>query len=65
MDLSAKIKALRKHRGLTQWQLAELVHTTQSSICKFESATYGNHNLRTVCRIAKALDASVEIEFKY
>lgn len=54
---------LRVKNGLTQKDLARHVGTTQSVIARIES---GNQNLslRTLTKLAKALDADVRIEIQ-
>ena len=58
-----KIAALRAEAGLTQRQLAKLVGTTASVICRLENADYESHSLAMLQRIAAALDRRVEIHF--
>ena len=55
--------ALRKEAGLTQRQLAELVGTTASVICRLEDADYEGHSLVMLNRIAAAPNRKVEITF--
>lgn len=58
-----QIIALRIQKGLTQKSLARQVGTTQSVIARIEG---GNQNLslRTLGKLAKALDANVRIELQ-
>jgi transcriptional regulator with XRE-family HTH domain len=49
--------------GLTQKELATLVGTTASVICRLEDADYEGHSLAMLRRIAAALDRRVEIRF--
>lgn len=44
-NVARKITALRLQAGLTQRQLAKLVGTTASVICRLESADYEWHSL--------------------
>jgi len=55
----------RQHRraSLTQSQLARLVGTTASVICRLEDADYEGHSLAMLRRIAGALNQRVEIRF--
>jgi hypothetical protein len=48
---------------LTQRQLARLVGTTASVICRLEDADYEGHYLAMLHRIAAALNRRVEIRF--
>nr|MBI3614252.1 helix-turn-helix transcriptional regulator [Nitrospirota bacterium] len=62
-NVARKITALRLRAGLTQRQLAKLVGTTASAICRLENADYEGHSLAMLQRIAEALDQRVEIRF--
>ncbi|MGH7831987.1 MAG: helix-turn-helix transcriptional regulator [Candidatus Binatia bacterium] len=61
--VARKIAALRIQAGLTQRQLAQLVGTTASVICRLEDADYEGHSLVMLNRIAAALNRRVEIRF--
>lgn len=58
-----KIRNLRAKAGLSQRELAKLVGTTASVICRLEDADYEGHSLAMLNRIAAALDKRVEIRF--
>ena len=62
-NVARKITALRIQAGLTQRQLAKLVGTTASVICRLENADYEGHSLAMLNRIAAALNQRVEIRF--
>ncbi len=62
-DIARKIYDLRTAAGLTQRQLAKLVNTTASVICRLEDADYEGHSLAMLNRIAAALNKRVKIEF--
>jgi ribosome-binding protein aMBF1 (putative translation factor) len=62
-DVARKIHALREKAGLTQHELANLIGTTASVICRLEDADYEGHSLSMLRRIAAALDKRVEIRF--
>lgn len=62
-SVARKLTALRLRAGLTQRQLAKLVGTTASAICRLESADYEGHSLAMLNRIAAALDQRVELRF--
>jgi transcriptional regulator with XRE-family HTH domain len=63
-EVARKIYELREKSGLTQRQLAQLVGTTASVICRLEDADYEGHSLAMLNRIAAALNRRVEIAFK-
>lgn len=62
-EIARKILELRTAAGLTQTQLARLVHTAASVICRLEDADYEGHSLAMLRRIAGALNQRVEIRF--
>ena len=62
-EIARKIQALRTKAGLTQAQLAKLVGTTASVICRLEDSDYEGHSVAMLRRIATALDRRVEIRF--
>ena len=57
MGLNIKIARIRK--GLTQKQLAEQIGASRISITGLESGKFLNPTLRTLKKIAKALDVSI------
>ncbi len=61
--IARQIYELREAAGLTQRDLAALVGTTASVICRLEDADYQGHSLAMLRRIAGALDKRVEIRF--
>jgi ribosome-binding protein aMBF1 (putative translation factor) len=61
--IARQICTLREKAGLTQRELARLVGTTASVICRLEDADYEGHSLAMLRRIAGALDKRVEIRF--
>jgi len=62
-EIARKIYDLRTAAGLTQRQLAKLVGTTASVICRLEDADYEGHSFSMLNRIAAALNKRVKIEF--
>lgn len=62
-DVARKIFALRNEAGISQRELAKLVGTTASVICRLEDADYVGHSLAMLRRIAAALHKRVEIRF--
>ena len=58
-----KIYQLRIKAELSQRDLAKLINTTASVICRLEDADYQGHSLAMLHRIAEALDREVEINF--
>ena len=62
-DIARKIHGLRTASGLTQRELAKLIGTTASVICRLEDADYEGHSLAMLNRIAAALNKREKIEF--
>lgn len=62
-EVGRTIYTLRTRAGLTQRQLAKLVGTTASVICRLEDADYAGHSLAMLRRIAAALDRRLEVRF--
>lgn len=62
-EIARKIYELRTSAGLTQAQLAKLIGTTASVICRLEDADYEGHSLAMLRRIGAALNQRVEVRF--
>lgn len=60
--LAATLIEARSRAGLTQGELAERMHTTQSAVARFE----GGHipTIRTLEKIAKATNSRLKISFE-
>lgn len=56
--IGQKIKELRLKKGLTQTGLAELIGTTQVSVCRWENGTH-TAQFCNVHKIAKALKVNI------
>lgn len=62
-EIARRIYELRTAAGLTQGELAKLIGTTASVICRLEDADYEGHSLGMLRRIGAALNQRVEIRF--
>ncbi len=62
-DIARQIYDLRTKAGLSQRQLAELVGTQASAICRLEDADYHGHSLFMLQKIALALNKRVQVRF--
>ena len=62
-EIAQAIYDLRTQAGFTQRQLATLVGTSASAICRLEDADYEGHSLAMLRRIAAALGQQVELRF--
>jgi len=64
-SLRKKLIALRQKAGLTQEQLAEVLHTKKSNISRLENASSpSSPKLSTIEQYAEAVGYDVEIKFK-
>jgi ribosome-binding protein aMBF1 (putative translation factor) len=61
--IARQIRAFREKAGLSQRELARLVGTTASVICRLEDADYEGHSLAMLRRIAGALNRRIEVRF--
>lgn len=61
--VAEEIVAARERRGMTQHQLANAVGTSQSAIARVEDSDYDGHSLRTILKIAAALNLRVIVNF--
>ena len=59
MDLNEKLQQLRKQKGLTQEELAEVLYVSRTAISKWESGR-GYPNIDSLKCIAKYFDVSVD-----
>ena len=62
-EIARKIRELRTATSLTQTQLAKLIGTTASVICRLEDADCEGHSLAMLRRIGTALNQRVQIRF--
>ncbi|MDJ0900279.1 MAG: helix-turn-helix transcriptional regulator [Xenococcus sp. MO_188.B8] len=63
-DLRKKLIALRKEAGLTQEELAEILHTQKSNISRLENVNSSSSpKLSTIEEYAQAVGYKVEINF--
>lgn len=58
--LSKNIKKYRKIKGLSQDKLAKSADVTYNTLIKIESGANKNPTLKTLQKLAKALDAGIE-----
>jgi len=63
-DVALQITALRQQAGLSQKELAKLLHTSQQQISRLESAGYEGHSLSMLRRVADALHSRVRVIFE-
>ena len=63
-EFTCQLKQYRLARGLTQEQLAELVHVRRETIMRLEKAQY-NPSLRLAVDISRAVGAPIEEIFLF
>jgi DNA-binding XRE family transcriptional regulator len=63
MEVGRMLCELRIKAELSQRELARLVGTTASAICRLEDADYDGHSLAMLRRIATALNKRLELRF--
>jgi DNA-binding XRE family transcriptional regulator len=62
LDIAVALTALRKEEGLSQKQLAELVHKPQSTIARIENGTL-NPSYQVLSDIAHGVGRRLEVNF--
>jgi ribosome-binding protein aMBF1 (putative translation factor) len=63
-QIACLIRESREAAGLTQAQLAALIHTKQSVISRVEDADYGGHSLTMLQKIATSLNKILVLNFE-
>jgi len=58
--LSENIKNTRKKKGLSQDKLAKLADVTLTTLVKLESGVNDNPTIKTISKVAKALNVSID-----
>ncbi len=62
--IATQIKVLREQREMTQAALAEKLKMTQSQVARMESVNNSGWQIRTLKRVAKALDLMLVVKFE-
>jgi transcriptional regulator with XRE-family HTH domain len=62
--IAMQIRSIREQREMTQKQLAEVLHTTQTAISRLENANYSGRSISTLKEVAKALDCRLKVSFE-
>jgi transcriptional regulator with XRE-family HTH domain len=63
-DVAMQIAALRDKAGLSQKELARKLKTSQQQVSRLESPSYEGHSLSMLRRVARALNAEVNVVFE-
>lgn len=64
LRIAVTIARMREEKGLTQKELAKRIKTTQSVISRLESSGYENYSVKTLKKIAAALQCELVIDLK-
>lgn len=63
-QIAEEVYDARRRRGMTQATLATLIGTSQSAIARVEDADYDGHSIKTIAKIAVALELAVAVKFR-
>jgi transcriptional regulator with XRE-family HTH domain len=63
-SIATQLVVLREQRRLTQEQLAQKIGTRQAGISRIENVNYSAWNIRTLKKIAFALDVRLKVSFE-
>ncbi|HTV48300.1 MAG TPA: helix-turn-helix transcriptional regulator [Phycisphaerae bacterium] len=62
-EVSQQIRKLRSAAKLSQRELAAMIGTKASVVCRMENANYDGHSVSMLRRIAEAFGRHVEVHF--
>ncbi len=62
-ELAIQIARLRVRKHVSQKRLAMLLHTSQQTVSRFEDPQNTSYSLRTLVKLAHALDKKLKVEF--
>jgi transcriptional regulator with XRE-family HTH domain len=62
--IALEITSFRERAGLTQSQLAERAHTSQSAIARLESEDYHGYSIKTLRKIAEVLEVELVVSLR-
>lgn len=63
-QIAEEVYDARRRRRMTQAALAKLIGTSQSAIARVEDADYDGHSIKTIAKIAVALELTVAVKFR-
>jgi ribosome-binding protein aMBF1 (putative translation factor) len=61
LDVALRLADLRRQRGLTQAQVAEMLGTKQQNISRLENPAYRGHTLSMLSRYARVLGGELRV----
>lgn len=62
-SLAIQTAKIRQKKGITQEELAKRLHTTQQTVSRLEDIHNKSYSLKTLIRLARALDKGLKVEF--
>jgi len=62
-SLAVQAAKIREKKGMTQIELAKKLHTTQQTVSRLEDVHNKSYSLKTLIKLAKALDKRLRVEF--
>jgi len=62
-SLAIQTAKIRQEKGITQEELAKRLHTTQQTVSRLEDIHNKSYSLKTLIRLARALDKGLKVEF--
>ena len=62
-SIAIQIAKIRQKNHLTQKELAELLDTTQQTVSRLEDKSDRRYTLRTLIKLARALNKCLEVRF--
>lgn len=62
-SLAVQTAKIRQEKGITQEELAKRLHTTQQTVSRLEDIHNKSYSLKTLIRLARALDKGLKVEF--
>ena len=62
-SLAIQTANIRQEKGITQGELAKRLHTTQQTVSRLENIHNKSYSLKTLIRLARALDKGLKVEF--
>ena len=62
-SLAIQTAKIRQEKGITQEELAKRLHTTQQTVSRLEDIHNKSYSLKTLIRLARALDKGLKVDF--
>ena len=62
-SLAIQTANIRQEKGITQGELAKRLHTTQQTVSRLENIHNKSYSLKTLIKLARALDKGLKVEF--